>query len=71
MVKHGIRINDWSIIRRNNRFFDESGTVSNKRQELSIQAPEPEMASEPMSGGGDNSANKDISDSTPKEFKQD
>ncbi len=71
MVKHGIRINDWGIIRRNNRFFDESGTVSNKRQELSIQAPEPEMASEPMSGGGDNSANKDISDSTPKEFKQD
>jgi len=66
MIKHGIRYNDWGIIKRNNRFFDESGSITKKRVDLSIDAPAPELT-EPASGGGDNSANK----SPSRQFKQD
>jgi len=59
MVKHGIRLNDWEIIKRNNRFFDETGTVTKKRLvDLTIEAPAPEGLA-PKSGGSDNSAERD------------
>jgi hypothetical protein len=40
MLKHGIRMNDWGIIRRNNRYFDETGTVTKRRIDLNINENE-------------------------------